>query len=44
MKKVRKFYCSPNGDRWYLIGDASGEVLCGIAVAAAQQVEQGLCG
>jgi hypothetical protein len=26
MKKVRKFYCSPNGDRWYLIGDTSGEV------------------
>jgi hypothetical protein len=29
MKKVRKFYSSPNGDRWYLIGDTSGEVLCG---------------
>jgi hypothetical protein len=29
MKKVRKFYSSPNGDRWYLIRDTSGEVLCG---------------
>ena len=26
MAKARKFYCSPNGDRWYLIRDASGEV------------------
>jgi hypothetical protein len=26
MKKVRKFYSSPNGDCWYLIGDTSGEV------------------
>jgi hypothetical protein len=26
MKKVRKLYSSPNGDRWYLIGDASGEM------------------
>lgn len=25
MAKARKFYCSPNGDRWYLIRDASGE-------------------
>jgi hypothetical protein len=26
MKKARKFYESPNGDRWYLIGDPSGAV------------------
>jgi hypothetical protein len=26
MTKVRKLYSSPNGDRWYLIRDASGEV------------------
>jgi hypothetical protein len=26
MKKVRKLYSSPNGDRWYLIRDVSGEV------------------
>jgi len=26
MKKVRKLYSSPNGDHWYLIGDASGEI------------------
>jgi hypothetical protein len=26
MKKVRKLYASPNGDRWYLIRDVSGEV------------------
>jgi hypothetical protein len=26
MKKVRKLYSSPNGDRWYLIRDISGEV------------------
>ena len=26
MAKARKLYCSPNGDRWYLIRDASGEV------------------
>jgi hypothetical protein len=26
VKKVRKLYSSPNGDRWYLIGDASGEI------------------
>jgi hypothetical protein len=26
MKKVRKLYGSPNGDRWYLIRDISGEV------------------
>ncbi len=26
MKKVRKLYSSPNGDRWYLTGEASGEV------------------
>lgn len=26
MKKVRKLYSSPNGDRWYLIRDGSGEV------------------
>ena len=26
MKKVRKIYSSPNGDRWYLIRDPSGEV------------------
>ena len=27
MAKARKLYCPPNGDRWYLIRDASGEVL-----------------
>jgi hypothetical protein len=26
MKKVRKLYDSPNGDRWYLIRDQSGAV------------------
>ncbi len=26
MKKVRKFYNSPDGDRWYLIRDPSGAV------------------
>ena len=26
MKKVRKLYESPNGDRWYLIRDPSGAV------------------
>jgi hypothetical protein len=26
MKKVRKLYSSPNGDRWYLIRDPSGAV------------------
>ena len=26
MTKARKLYTSPNGDRWYLIRDASGEV------------------
>jgi hypothetical protein len=26
MKKVRKLYESSSGDRWYLIGDASGAV------------------
>ena len=26
MKKARKLYSSPNGDRWYLIRDGSGEV------------------
>ncbi len=26
MSKVRKLYSSPNGDRWYLIRDASGEI------------------
>jgi hypothetical protein len=26
MKKARKIYSSPNGDRWYLIRDVSGEV------------------
>ena len=26
MKKVRKLYSSPSGDRWYLIRDISGEV------------------
>jgi hypothetical protein len=26
MTKVRKLYTSPNGDRWYLLRDASGEV------------------
>jgi hypothetical protein len=26
MKKVRKLYESPNGDRWYLIRDPSGTV------------------
>ncbi len=26
MKKALKLYSSPNGDRWYLIRDASGEV------------------
>jgi hypothetical protein len=25
MTKARKLYSSPNGDRWYLIRDASGE-------------------
>lgn len=24
MKKARKLYDSPNGDRWYLIGEPSG--------------------
>lgn len=26
MTKVKKLYCSPNGDRWYLIRDSSGDV------------------
>ena len=26
MKKARKLYSSPNGDRWYLIRDFSGHV------------------
>ena len=26
MKKARKLYSSPNGDRWYLISDPSGAV------------------
>jgi hypothetical protein len=26
MKKARKLYENPSGDRWYLIGDASGAV------------------
>lgn len=26
MKKARKLYSSPNGDRWYLIRDPSGAV------------------
>jgi hypothetical protein len=26
MKKARKLYSSPNGDRWYLIREASGSV------------------
>lgn len=26
MTKARTLYTSPNGDRWYLIRDASGEV------------------
>jgi hypothetical protein len=26
MAKARELYRSPNGDRWYLIRDASGEV------------------
>ncbi len=26
MKKARKLYTSPNGDRWYLIRDPSGAV------------------
>jgi hypothetical protein len=26
MTKARKLYSSPNGDRWYLIRDASGEI------------------
>ncbi len=26
MKKARKLYSSPNGDRWYLIRDVSGQV------------------
>jgi hypothetical protein len=26
MPKARKLYSSPNGDRWYLIRDATGEV------------------
>ena len=27
MKKTRKLYSSPNGDRWFLIRDESGDVL-----------------
>jgi hypothetical protein len=27
MKKARKLYSSPTGDRWYLIRDASGEIV-----------------
>ncbi|QFU16910.1 hypothetical protein [Microvirga thermotolerans] len=26
MKKARTIYSSPNGDRWYLIRDTSGEI------------------
>jgi hypothetical protein len=26
MMKARKLYSSPNGDRWYLVRDAAGEV------------------
>jgi hypothetical protein len=26
VKKARKLYSSPNGDRWYLIRDVSGQV------------------
>ena len=26
MTKARKLYSSPNGDRWYLIRDGSGEI------------------
>jgi hypothetical protein len=26
MTKARKLYSSPNGDRWYLLRDASGEI------------------
>ncbi len=26
MKKARKLYSSPNGDRWYLIREPSGDV------------------
>jgi hypothetical protein len=26
MKKVRRLYSSPNGDRWYLIREPSGDV------------------
>jgi hypothetical protein len=26
MKKTRKLYSSPNGDRWFLIRDESGDV------------------
>lgn len=26
MKKARKLYDSPNGDRWYLIRDESGDI------------------
>jgi hypothetical protein len=26
MKKARELYCSPNGDRWYLIREPSGEL------------------
>ncbi|NBJ13459.1 hypothetical protein [Microvirga arsenatis] len=26
MKKARAIYSSPNGDRWYLIRDTSGEI------------------
>ena len=26
MKKARQLYSSPQGDRWYLIGEASGRV------------------
>jgi hypothetical protein len=27
MTKARKLYSSPSGDRWYLIRDASGEIV-----------------
>ncbi len=27
MTNARKLYASPNGDRWHLVRDASGEVL-----------------
>ena len=41
MKKARKLYESPSGDRWYLIGDPSGAVFIRheANVASGGQVE-----